>query len=195
MTQNSSSRWQLWRQLAVPVFVLLVWSNQRSAVTLTFDEAISGEVIFEFDADSDAMPDAVFTTTDPGGFNTVGPGPNQLYIDEPGLEGTTTLPEDLRVDFPNGAVDSLGFGFAVSGGPALRLPSRFSMPAMACWPALPSLPILPSRTLQIPAAFPKPWSISTFPASQATRPLISMMLSPADTSSTTSRARLAVPRM
>jgi hypothetical protein len=31
---------------------------------------------------------------------------------EPGLEGTTGLAPDLRVDFPLGAVGSLGFGFA-----------------------------------------------------------------------------------
>ena len=94
----------------------LAWASQAGAVTLTFDEVISGETTFSFDADGDTLPDAVFTTTDPGGFNTVGPGPNQLYIEEPGLEGTTTLTPDLKVDFPNGAINSLGFGFALNAG-------------------------------------------------------------------------------
>jgi len=94
----------------------LAWASQAAAVTLTFDEVISGETSFSFDADGDNLPDAVFTTTDPGGFNTVGPGPNQLYIEEPGLEGTTTLTPDLKVDFPNGAINSLGFGFAMNAG-------------------------------------------------------------------------------
>lgn len=84
------------------------------AVTLTFDDAISGATSYSFDADSDGTADAVFTTSDPGGFNTVGPGPNMTYIDEPGLEGTTSLAPDLRVNFPLGAVDSLTFGFALS---------------------------------------------------------------------------------
>lgn len=94
----------------------LVWAPYANAVTLTFDEVIAGETSFSFDADGDLQPDAVFTTTDPSGFNTTGPGPNQLYIEEPGLEGTTNIVPDLKVDFPNGAVNSLGFGFAVSAG-------------------------------------------------------------------------------
>lgn len=36
------------------------------------------------------------------------------YIQEPGLEGTTGLAPDLRVDFPLGSVGTLGFGFALS---------------------------------------------------------------------------------
>lgn len=94
------------------------------AVTLTFGDAISGATSYSFDADSDGTADAVFSTTDPSGFNTVGPGPNMSYIDEPGLEGTTILAPDLRVDFPLGAEGSLGFGFALSAGgnsPALNV--------------------------------------------------------------------------
>jgi hypothetical protein len=90
------------------------WASQANAVTLTFDEVISGATSYEFDADGDTLPDAVFTTTDTDGFNTTGPGPNQSYIVEPGLEGTTLISPDLRVDFPNTATGSLGFGFAVS---------------------------------------------------------------------------------
>jgi hypothetical protein len=53
-----------------------------------------------------------FSTTDPGGFNAVGPGPSQLFIQEPGLEGTTTLATDFRVDFLGGATGAVKFGVA-----------------------------------------------------------------------------------
>lgn len=88
--------------------------NSAQAALLTFDDAISGETTYNFDGDGDLVDDVIFSTTDPAGFNTVGPGPNQLYIDEPGLEGTTSLAPDLRVDFLNGAVTNLSFGFAMS---------------------------------------------------------------------------------
>ncbi|MGP1345915.1 MAG: MYXO-CTERM sorting domain-containing protein [Phycisphaerales bacterium] len=75
--------------------------------TITFDDVIVGETMYAFG-------DVVFSTDDPFGFNTVGPGPNQLYIDEPGLEGTSLLPVDLRVDFEVGAIDFIRFGFALN---------------------------------------------------------------------------------
>ena len=84
------------------------------AVTLNFNDAIVGQTTYSFDADSDGIFDAVFSTTDPAGFNTLGPGPNQIYIDEPGLEGTSQLNPDLRVDFPKKAVGSITFGFALN---------------------------------------------------------------------------------
>lgn len=90
------------------------WLANAQAITLTFNDAISGATSYSFDQNADGIVDAVFSTSDPGGFNTVGPGTNMLYINEPGLEGTTTLATDLRVDFPWGAVGSLGFGFAMS---------------------------------------------------------------------------------
>lgn len=84
------------------------------AALITFDDLIAGETSYAFDGDGDGIPDVVFSTTDPAGFNTVGPGANQAYIDEPGLEGTTLLSPDLRVDFLFGAVETLQFGFALS---------------------------------------------------------------------------------
>jgi len=103
-------------RLAAVLFALILPINKALAVTLTFDDAISGATSYSFDGDSDGTPDAVFSTTDPSGFNTFGPGTNMSYIDEPGLEGTTTLAPDLRVDFPLGAVGTLNFGFALSAG-------------------------------------------------------------------------------
>jgi hypothetical protein len=69
---------------------------------------------YDFDADSDGIADVTFSTADPGGFNTAGPGLNQNFIVEPGLEGTSLLDPDLRVDFLVGATGSLSFGFALN---------------------------------------------------------------------------------
>ena len=84
------------------------------AALITFDDAVSGATSFGFDGDGDGIDDVIFSTADPSGFNTIGPGVNQQFINEPGLEGTTLLGEDLRVDFLNGAIGPLGFGFAMS---------------------------------------------------------------------------------
>ena len=90
-----------------------VTANVLGSETITFDEAINGVPFFNFDSsDPDSATDVVFSTTDPFGFNTSGPGPEQLFIQEPGLEGTTALNPDLRVDFLQGAVGTISFGFA-----------------------------------------------------------------------------------
>ncbi len=81
------------------------------ATLLPFDDAISGATSYSFDGDGDSIDDVIFSTTDPFGFNTAGPGPNMSYVNEPGLEGSTIF--DLRVDFLIGAEDFLQFGFAL----------------------------------------------------------------------------------
>lgn len=104
--------------LATALSLALLVPAQSHAVslgseTITFDDAINGVPFYNFDTnDPDMATDVVFTTTDPSGFNTSGPGPNQLFVDEPGLEGTTGLNVDLRVDFLQGAVGQISFGFA-----------------------------------------------------------------------------------
>lgn len=90
-----------------------VLMSHAGAAIITFDDALSGQTTYDFDGDGDSTVDVRFSTTDPGGFNTVGPGPNMNYVNEPGLEGTSTLNPDLRVDFLNGAVGTLRFGFAL----------------------------------------------------------------------------------
>ena len=85
-----------------------------AAATITFDTLVTGQTSFGFDGDGDGIADAVFTTTDPTGFNTIGPGLAQFYIQEPGLEGTTLLNPDLRVNFTFGATGPISFGFALS---------------------------------------------------------------------------------
>jgi hypothetical protein len=91
-------------------------ASTGEAALITFDTAISGQTSFSFDGDGDTINDVIFSTTDPSGFNTVGPGTNMSYIQQPGLEGTTQISPDLRVDFLNGATGSLGFAFAMSTG-------------------------------------------------------------------------------
>ena len=91
-------------------------SGVAQGAVITFDTVVAGATSFGYDGDGDTIDDVVFSTTDPLGFNTVGPGPNQSYINEPGIEGTTLLNPDLRVDFIFGAVSSLSFGFAMSLG-------------------------------------------------------------------------------
>jgi hypothetical protein len=88
---------------------------------LTFNNAIAGATTYNFDSDADGINDVVFSTTDPSGFNTAGPGVNMSYIQEPGLEGSTLSPDlkgflspDLKVNFLYGAVNTLGFGYAMS---------------------------------------------------------------------------------
>jgi len=100
--------------LSIAIFsTVLLFSNISNAVTIDFNTLVSGSTSFGFDSDGDFIDDVIFSTTDPSGFNTVGPGSNQSFINEPGLEGSTTLSPDLRVDFLNGAVTNLSFGFAV----------------------------------------------------------------------------------
>ncbi|WKJ89346.1 hypothetical protein QZJ86_15135 [Methylomonas montana] len=101
------------------ILLLIVTTQTANAATIAFDNAISGATSFSFDGDGDSINDVIFSTTDPSGFNTAGPGPNQSYINEPGLEGTTSLNPDLRVDFLNGAVNTFQFGFAMLLGTGL----------------------------------------------------------------------------
>jgi len=91
----------------------LACANADAAI-LTFDDLIAGATSYAFDGDGDSIDDVLFTTTDPLGFNTVGPGTNMSYIQQPGLEGTSLLSTDLRVDFLVGATGSLRFGFALN---------------------------------------------------------------------------------
>jgi hypothetical protein len=86
------------------------------AATVTFDDLVSGATSYGYDGDADGINDVVFSTTDPNGFNTIGPGSNMTHIDEPGIEGTSLLSPDLRVDFLRRATTSLSFGYALNSG-------------------------------------------------------------------------------
>lgn len=99
------------------VLAAALWGPGSAAVaevTLTFDDAVQGRPYYSYDANSDGSPDVVLSTSDPGGFNTFGPGLDMFYIQEPGIEGTALLAEDLRVNFLRGAVGTVAFGYAVS---------------------------------------------------------------------------------
>ncbi|MCP5200264.1 MAG: PEP-CTERM sorting domain-containing protein [Gammaproteobacteria bacterium] len=96
------------------ILAAALFASSSHAALITFDTLVSGQTSFGYDGDGDAINDVIFSTADPFGFNTAGPGPNMSFIDEPGIEGTSLLNPDLRVDFLNGAVNTLSFGFAVN---------------------------------------------------------------------------------
>lgn len=102
------------RSLAALTCTLLLPIGMAQGAVITFDTVVAGATSYGYDGDGDAINDVVFSTTDPLGFNTAGPGTNQSFINEPGIEGTTLLNPDLRVDFILGAVSSLSFGFAMN---------------------------------------------------------------------------------
>jgi hypothetical protein len=98
----------------------ITFSGISYGAIITYDDLIIGQTSYSFDGDLDGNPDVVFSTTDPSGFNTVGPGTYMTYIQQPGLEGTSLLNPDLRADFLTQAQGYLKFGFALnssSGGP------------------------------------------------------------------------------
>jgi hypothetical protein len=97
------------------MFSLAMTGNAQAAL-ITFDDLVVGSTNYNYDADGDGLFDVIFSTSDPFGFNSFGPGPNMSYIDEPGIEGTALLNPDLRVDFIYGATNFLRFGFARSTG-------------------------------------------------------------------------------
>jgi hypothetical protein len=99
--------------LSILLFSLACIPGLTHAALITFDDVINSETSYSYDANSDGITDIVFSTTDIGGFRNLGPGPNMTYIHEPGLEGSSLLSTDLRVDFLFGAIDSLSFGFAL----------------------------------------------------------------------------------
>lgn len=88
--------------------------QSANAAVINFSQVVEGQTSFGFDGDGDGINDVIFSTTDPLGFLTTGPGPNQAFISEPGLEGTSLLNPDLRVDFLKGAAGSIRFGFALN---------------------------------------------------------------------------------
>lgn len=95
---------------------LAAMATTAQALTVTFDDATGGQTSFNYDADNDGINDAVFTSLTGDPFSITGPGPNQLYIQEPGLENSSTTGAEFRVDFPNGATTSAGVSFALSVG-------------------------------------------------------------------------------
>lgn len=97
----------------IAFLICILLTGISYATIINFNDAIMGQTSYKFDADNDGKYDVIFSTTDPYGFNTAGPGSNMTYIQEPGLEGTALLNPDLRVDFLTKAKDSLKFGFAL----------------------------------------------------------------------------------
>uniref|UniRef100_A0A832H6B5 PEP-CTERM sorting domain-containing protein n=1 Tax=Oscillatoriales cyanobacterium SpSt-402 TaxID=2282168 RepID=A0A832H6B5_9CYAN len=100
--------------VAVSSVLPWIFVQSANAAVINFSQVVEGQTSFGFDGDGDGINDVIFSTTDPLGFLTTGPGPNQVFISEPGLEGTSLLDPDLRVDFLEGAAGSIRFGFALN---------------------------------------------------------------------------------
>jgi len=64
--------------LVFAMFLFWGMAGSVGATILTFDDAIIGATSYSFDSDGDFIDDVIFTTTDPFGFNTVGPGSNMV---------------------------------------------------------------------------------------------------------------------
>jgi len=103
-------------RFGILTLVLLGFAHASNAVTVTFDGATDGVTTFGFDADGDTVDDAVFSSLTGQPFTVSGPGPNQLFIQEPGLVAFIVADPDpeVRVEFPNGAATSAGYSFALS---------------------------------------------------------------------------------
>jgi len=91
----------------------LAIATPATAQTITFDDAVDGIPTYNYDSDGDTVADVIFTTPDPSGFFTTGPGEPQAYVDEPGLGSGTGPGPEMRVDFLNGLTGAIGFGYAV----------------------------------------------------------------------------------
>ena len=102
------------KNATIAMICLLAFMARGNEAVITFDEVVSGVTSYGYDGDKDDINDVIFSTLDPDGFNTVGPGPDMNFINEPGIEGTTLLGTDLRVDFLFGASANIAFGFAMS---------------------------------------------------------------------------------
>lgn len=100
--------------ISIGTACLLAFTASGNIAEITFDEVVDGAVSYAYDGDGDDIDDVLFSTTDPTGFNTAGPGQYMNFINEPGIEGTTTLETDLRADFIFGATSNISFGFALS---------------------------------------------------------------------------------
>lgn len=102
---------------AAATVAFLLSSNAQAVLgpeTITFDDVVAGVPFYNYDSnDPDNNTDVIFSTTHADGFFTSGPGPDQIYVEEPALEGSSLAPEDLRVDFLQGAVGQVSFGFAL----------------------------------------------------------------------------------
>lgn len=113
----SNSRLNI-KPIAAAVAGIFLSSQAHSALmvssTIDFNDLIAGETSYLYDAEKDGIADVIFSTTDDEGFSTAGPGPDQLFISEPGLEGGTGLTPDLRIDLLRGGADLISFGFATT---------------------------------------------------------------------------------
>ena len=92
----------------------VVFAHSASAQVVDFETLIATQSVFGFDFNNDGIDDVVFSSTDPAGFNTMGPDTTvQVHASGQVLETSSTANPDIRVDFPGGATGQLQVGFAL----------------------------------------------------------------------------------
>lgn len=99
--------------------VVLICAGATNALgqVIDFESLFGGQALFGIDFNDDAFNDVEFSTTDPLGFNTGGPNPDdQVFASGVVLESTSTLDPDIRVEFLGGAIGSVGVGFVLLTG-------------------------------------------------------------------------------
>ena len=102
--------------LSVSAMLVLLSAHSASAQTIDFESLVGGQSLFGIDVNADGRTDVQFSTTAAGGFNTVGPNPDdQLFATGVVLETSSTSDPDIRVDFLGGATDSIRMGFVIGG--------------------------------------------------------------------------------
>lgn len=94
--------------LAVGMALSLVAIPSQAQV-ITFSD-FNGGSTYNYDAGNDGSVNVRFTGQS---FGNSGPG-DQMYVTQSGLEGGVVAGDDVRVDFLTGAINSIGFGFAIS---------------------------------------------------------------------------------
>ncbi|MAO55568.1 MAG: hypothetical protein CMM61_07715, partial [Rhodospirillaceae bacterium] len=86
---------------------------QEQTVDFSGMSASPGQTSYAVDTDSDTNDDITITTTNAGGFDAVNAQPNQEFVTGAGLQVSSNESTDLRIDFADGAVGKIQFGYSV----------------------------------------------------------------------------------
>lgn len=104
-------------------------------VVITFDDPVvtPGAGVYNWDQGKDGTIDMRFVDLTGGGFAQTGPGLNQKFVNQPGLEGAIINGPEIRVDFISNFGSNQGiygpfrFGYALSTQAYVPLAVTFSL--------------------------------------------------------------------